>query len=143
MSMEEYLYLRLLPGVLAFLAGSCIGSAALCFLMRHSRGESWMHGRSHCDACGHTLGARDLVPIASFLLSGGRCRYCGAKIPVSCPLSEAAFGTAAVLLTLTALGAFDAAGKWRIAPLIVSITFVLAPLASVVRKNIRKRKVGV
>ena len=33
-------------------------------------------GRSHCENCGATLRARDLVPIFSWLASGGRCRYC-------------------------------------------------------------------
>ena len=51
-----------------------------CMTWRVVHGESVLRGRSHCDACGHVLGARDLVPIVSYLVSGGRCRYCGAKL---------------------------------------------------------------
>jgi leader peptidase (prepilin peptidase)/N-methyltransferase len=36
--------------------------------------------RSVCDNCNTTLDARDLVPIASFLLLRGRCRTCGCDI---------------------------------------------------------------
>ena len=39
-------------------------------------------GRSHCPACGRTLSAAELVPCLSFLVQGGRCRGCGARIPV-------------------------------------------------------------
>lgn len=38
-------------------------------------------GRSQCPHCGHTLAAKDLVPIFSWLSLGGKCRYC--KKPVS------------------------------------------------------------
>lgn len=45
-------------------------------------------GRSRCLACGHTLGARDLVPVFSFLFCRGRCRHCGEKIPAECLAAE-------------------------------------------------------
>ncbi|MFO1028515.1 MAG: A24 family peptidase [Acetobacteraceae bacterium] len=32
--------------------------------------------RSQCDQCGHTVAARDLIPLLSFVLLRGRCRYC-------------------------------------------------------------------
>ena len=38
-------------------------------------------GRSHCPVCGRTLSAAELLPCLSFLLQGGKCRGCGAKIP--------------------------------------------------------------
>ena len=65
---------------LAALLGTCMGSFLNCMAWRVVHGESVLRGRSHCDACGHVLGARDLVPIVSYLASGGRCRYCGAKL---------------------------------------------------------------
>lgn len=38
-------------------------------------------GRSMCVDCGHTLGAKDLVPVFSWLYLKGKCRYC--KKPIS------------------------------------------------------------
>lgn len=57
---------------LAALLGACMGSFLNCMAWRVVHGESVLRGRSHCDACGHMLGARDLVPIVSYLASGGR-----------------------------------------------------------------------
>ena len=66
--------------VLAALFGACMGSFLNCMAYRMLHGESVLRGRSHCDACGHVLSARDLVPVFSYLFSKGRCRYCGAKL---------------------------------------------------------------
>ncbi|MFZ2560426.1 MAG: prepilin peptidase [Candidatus Nanoperiomorbaceae bacterium] len=35
---------------------------------------------SYCEHCGHKLTAMDLIPLASWLSTVGKCRYCGAKI---------------------------------------------------------------
>lgn len=37
-------------------------------------------GRSMCTHCGHVLGAKDLVPVLSYVWLRGRCRYCGKPI---------------------------------------------------------------
>jgi prepilin signal peptidase PulO-like enzyme (type II secretory pathway) len=42
---------------------------------------SVLKGRSMCPSCKHTLAAKDLVPIISWLSLRGKCRYC--KKPVS------------------------------------------------------------
>lgn len=47
-------------------------------------------GRSMCPHCGHELAAKDLVPLFSWLLLRGRCRYCRASIGVQYPLVELA-----------------------------------------------------
>lgn len=60
--------------------GACMGSFLNCMAWRLVHGESVLRGRSHCDACGHVLGAGDLIPIVSYVVHRGRCRYCGAKL---------------------------------------------------------------
>lgn len=77
-------YLLVVVGLL----GLVFGSGLECLAGRIARGESWARGRSHCDACGHELAARDLVPVVSWLASHGRCRYCGAPIGWRCPACE-------------------------------------------------------
>jgi leader peptidase (prepilin peptidase)/N-methyltransferase len=62
------------------LAGAILGSFLATLILRWPQGRSVMRGRSACDGCGRTLTARDLVPMASALLSGGQCRTCGARI---------------------------------------------------------------
>lgn len=44
--------------------------------------------RSACPHCGHVLGIADLVPVFSWLLSAGKCRYCARGIGLSYPLIE-------------------------------------------------------
>lgn len=70
----------LLWGVALAGLGAIIGSFLAAVTIRWPAGRSVMTGRSACDACGVTIGARDLVPIASGLLLGGKCRACGAAI---------------------------------------------------------------
>ena len=43
---------------------------------------------SHCPHCRHTLAARDNIPLLSWLLLRGRCRYCRAPISIQYPLVE-------------------------------------------------------
>jgi len=52
-------------------------------------------GRSRCKNCGTVLAARDMVPLASYLWLGGRCRQCGAAQGLIHPVTElAALGLA-------------------------------------------------
>lgn len=75
--------------VLTAIIGLVMGSFLNCWAWRITHHESVMHGRSHCTTCNHVLGARDLVPLFSWLSTKGRCRYCGQKIPARYPLAEA------------------------------------------------------
>lgn len=75
-------------GVLLFALGAAIGSFVTCAADRYCRKQSFWRGRSHCDSCGATLTAADLVPIFSYLFLRGRCRHCGAKIPPRCLVTE-------------------------------------------------------
>ncbi len=65
------------------------------------RGSIW-RGRSACVHCGHRLAPRDLVPVLSWLMLRGRCRYCTQAISVRYPASEVLTGTV-FALTYTAI----------------------------------------
>jgi leader peptidase (prepilin peptidase)/N-methyltransferase len=81
---------------LAFLAlvALALGSFVGVVAERLPAGASIL-GRSRCTACGTVLAARDMVPLASFIWLGGRCRRCGAAQGVVHPLTElAALGLA-------------------------------------------------
>lgn len=62
--------------------GAVMGSFINCLAWRLVHGESVWKGRSHCAECNHPLSALDLVPVLSWLLLRGRCRYCGQKVAV-------------------------------------------------------------
>lgn len=91
--MENYtLAIRLYVYLLSALVGLCTGSFLLCAVSRTAEHRSFLTGRSRCDACGHTLGPLELIPVFSYLFQRGRCRHCGAKIPASCPITELVSG---------------------------------------------------
>ena len=66
--------------VLLGVLGAVIGSFLATLVMRWGEAQSVLHGRSHCDTCHATLGARDLIPLLSAAVARGRCRICGARI---------------------------------------------------------------
>lgn len=82
-----------------FLFGLIWGNFFNFLIWRLPREES-TGGRSRCTSCGHTLAPQDLVPLFSYILLRGRCRYCGAGISARYPLVE---GLTGVLSALTFL----------------------------------------
>ncbi len=64
----------------AALFGLLIGSFLNVVAIRLPKGESFVYPPSHCMHCGHGLGVFDLIPVFSYLLLGGRCRYCKGKV---------------------------------------------------------------
>ncbi|GAW94133.1 prepilin peptidase [Calderihabitans maritimus] len=75
-----------------FLLGTVVGSFLNLCIDRIPRGESVVLPPSRCDSCGRQLKFYDLVPVVSYLLLGGRCRYCRKKISPRQPLVELAAG---------------------------------------------------
>jgi leader peptidase (prepilin peptidase)/N-methyltransferase len=84
----------------AGLFGLVVGSFLNVLVHRLPRGESVVSPGSHCPACGAPIRPRDNIPVVSWLLLGGRCRVCGARISARYPLIELANGAlwAAVFL---------------------------------------------
>jgi len=74
--------------ILIAVLGACFGSFLNCLAWRIVNNESIMKGRSHCDYCNHVLKPLDLIPIISFIIFGGKCRYCGQKLSVRHLLAE-------------------------------------------------------
>jgi prepilin signal peptidase PulO-like enzyme (type II secretory pathway) len=67
--------------LLAFIVGSTFGSFLNVLIDRLSTGRPFVKGRSYCEHCKKTLKSRDLIPLISYLLLRGKCRFCKAKIP--------------------------------------------------------------
>ncbi|MDO8474211.1 MAG: prepilin peptidase [bacterium] len=73
-----------------FVFGLAIGSFLNAVIYRMEKGESVLRGRSYCPHCKHPLAWHDLVPLLSFFLLRGKCRYCKEKISFQYPLVELA-----------------------------------------------------
>lgn len=79
--------LGVLIGVCAIF-GLVVGSFLNVVIYRVPRGESIVSPRSACPACGTPIRERDNVPVVSWLLLGGKCRFCRAPISPRYPLVE-------------------------------------------------------
>lgn len=110
---------------LALSAGAVMGSFAVAVAWRLPRGEDWVAGRSRCTACHTVLGPRDLVPLLSWLATGGRCRHCGTAIPACYPLTEA-LTAVAFAVPVMAHGGFWSAhlALWLLATLLAVLALV-------------------
>jgi leader peptidase (prepilin peptidase) / N-methyltransferase len=78
----------------AFIGGLVAGSFVGVVAHRVPRGRSIVGPRSECPSCGTQIAAYDNVPVISWLLLGGHCRSCKARIPARYPLIELALGAA-------------------------------------------------
>jgi leader peptidase (prepilin peptidase) / N-methyltransferase len=74
------------PVVLAPAVGSFLG----VLVRRLPEGRPIAAARSACEACGHTLGPLEMIPLVSFAWQRGRCRHCGAAIDAAHPAIELA-----------------------------------------------------
>lgn len=81
------------------LFGLCIGSLLNVCIERIPAGKSIVRPPSHCDSCNKRLRTIDLIPLFSYILLKGRCRYCGNKIPIRVPIVE--FTTAFLFALIT------------------------------------------
>ena len=77
----------LLP--IALIIGAVMGSFYNVLIYRLPRKISIVNPkRSFCPVCGHQLAWRDNIPVISYLLLKGRCRFCGTPISARYPLIE-------------------------------------------------------
>lgn len=85
-----------MKGILFFI-GAVFGSAVCCMEERSLQKESWFIGRSRCEMCGHKLCWYDLIPVISYILLRGRCRYCGKPYGIRNVIVEMIMGAAFVM----------------------------------------------
>lgn len=78
--------------VLLFIIGLCFGSFLGVVVDRLPQHKSIIIGRSQCDSCHHSLSWYDLVPVFSYVLLEGKCRYCHKKFSLEYPVFEISTG---------------------------------------------------
>ena len=75
-----------------FLLGLIFGSFLNTVIYRLRKKGDFILGRSACPDCGHILAWDDLLPVFSFFILGGKCRYCRKPISWQYPLVELSTG---------------------------------------------------
>ncbi len=83
------MWYRLILDIFSIIIGLIFGSFYNVLIYRLPRKISIINPqRSFCPVCKHRLAWKDNVPVLSYLLLRGKCRYCGAKISIIYPLVE-------------------------------------------------------
>ena len=124
------------------LFGAVMGSFLSCMVCRREN-PIRLSDRSACDSCGKQLRWYELIPILSYVIQAGKCRKCGAHIPLRFFISEVLgaitgfgfgifgfkFGILSILLYVSAI--YDM--EWKEVPRGLSVgTFIYALVISLI-----------
>ena len=105
-----------------FIFGLLVGSFLNAVIWRFDKAESVFRGKSICPHCKHVLSTKDLIPLVSFVLLKGRCRYCEEKISFQYPIVEMATGFIfAFLLWWIGLNPISLILLWALSALLIVI----------------------
>ena len=98
--------IRVALGLVVFLFGLCVGSFLNVVVYRLNHNLSPLKGRSFCPKCKKKIPWRDNIPLLSFALLRGKCRFCHSPISWQYPLVELSTGILTVLVVfhLTGVG---------------------------------------
>lgn len=78
--------------IFLFFVGLIFGSFFNSLIFRFKTKKKIFWARSHCPYCLKILNWKDLIPVFSFLILKGKCRYCQKPISLQYPLVEMATG---------------------------------------------------
>ena len=78
--------------IIGALFGAFVGSFLNVCVHRLPRNESVVTPRSRCYACGTQVAAWDNIPVLSWLILRGRCRWCGSPFSIRYMLGEITVG---------------------------------------------------
>lgn len=101
--------------IAGIILGLIMGSFLATLIIRWPEGRSVVSGRSACDGCGRQLRLRELIPVASFILQGGKCTRCGsviAKDHLAIELVAGLIGGLALFVSPDAAGLAGAIFGW-------------------------------
>lgn len=89
--------------LLTFVIGITVGSFLNVVIYRSTEEDLklWDPPHSFCPSCKRKIEWYDNIPVVSYILLKGRCRYCGWKIPIRYPVVE--FSTGVLFLINRAL----------------------------------------
>ncbi len=84
--------------------------------------QSFATRRSVCPSCGKTLSAIELIPVLSYLIQGGKCRGCKARISPLYPIIELLTGILFVLAFIVLGWQTELIVSWSLVSLFIIIT---------------------
>lgn len=110
--------------LLILIYGLLIGSFLNVCIYRIPKEESIAFPSSHCPNCSHKLKWYDNIPLFSYLILRGECRYCSAKISPQYPVVEALNAIIYIILFFSFTSFIDFIFYALISSVLIVITFV-------------------
>ncbi|MGK0551198.1 prepilin peptidase [Enterococcus faecalis] len=104
-----------------FIIGICLGSFFLVVGYRLPKRESLLKN-SHCESCQHPLSALQLIPLVSYLIARGKCKYCQEKISISTLIFELLCGCLFAFSTWLFWGQREMLIAWSLTALLLIIS---------------------
>jgi leader peptidase (prepilin peptidase)/N-methyltransferase len=86
--------------IISIMFGAIVGSFLNVCIIRLPKEESIISPGSHCPHCNHPIKFYDNIPLISYLLLRGKCRYCKRSISAQYPLVEGITAIGSLLLFL-------------------------------------------
>jgi len=87
--------------LISIIFGLMIGSFLNVCIHRLPKEESIVKPGSHCPKCRRPIRYYDNIPVLSYLILGGKCRYCQASISIQYPIVEAITALSSFFLFIT------------------------------------------
>ena len=107
--------------LIVFILGACIGSFLNVIIYRTEKEISIINPPSFCPKCKKEIAWYDNIPIISYLILGGRCRNCLAKIDIQYPIVEFLSG----FITLIFYMKWKNNPAWLLASLLISYLLIV------------------
>lgn len=116
-----FIFLHVFIIVCMFVIGTLFGSFFSLATYRLPRHQDIIATRSYCTSCKHRLEFFDLIPVLSYIIRGGRCKYCGEKISIRYFLLEVTNGLVFVIFYLI----FGYTFKLLLVGIVYAVIFVI------------------
>ena len=128
--------------ILIFCIGTLFGSFFTLAVYRIPIRQDITHTRSYCPKCDHKLGFLDMIPILSYVVLGGKCRYCKEKIRPRYILLEILSGIVFVLFALSIKFSLFTMNSETIVYLVAGILYLATMfiIAGIDKEKIRMEK---
>ncbi len=110
--------------VFLLLLGLVLGSFANVVIYRLPRGRSLIFPGSRCPSCGSRIAPWENIPVLSYIALRGRCRHCGAPIPIRYPFVEAAGAVLALFAAKAADTPAEAIASFTFCLLLLVLLFI-------------------
>lgn len=88
----------IIMNIYAFIVGICVASFINVVVYRVPLQLNFVKGRSFCPTCHNTLKAYDMIPVFSWLILKGQCRFCKERISLRYPAVELFGGILAIFI---------------------------------------------